>query len=67
MTDNKDINEYTLKVAPTDFNGKTNDSIKQAYWEERKKLDNKIADVEYQLTCLKEIKKKSIESLKEKA
>ena len=54
-------------VAPTDFNGKTNDSIKQAYWEERKKLDNKIADVEYQLTCLKEIKKKSIESLKEKA
>ena len=67
MTQNNDINEYTLTVAPMDFNGKTNDSIKQAYWEERKKLDNKIADVEYQLACLKEIKKKSIESLKEKA
>ena len=67
MTQNKDINEYTLMVAPMDFNGKTNDPIKQAYWEERKKLDNKIADVEYQLACLKEIKKKSIESLKEKA
>ena len=67
MTDNKDINEYTLMVAPMDFNAKDSDSIKQAYWEERKKLDNKIADVEYQLTCLKEIKKKSIESLKEKA
>ena len=46
---------------------KESDSIKQAYWEERKKLDNKIADVEYQLACLREIKKKSIESLKEKA
>ena len=27
MTDNKDINEYTLMEAPTDFNGKTNESI----------------------------------------
>jgi hypothetical protein len=50
-------------VAPMDFNAKDNEEIKQAYWEERKKLDNKIADVEYQLTCLKEIKNKSIESL----
>ena len=67
MTDNNTINEYTLTEAPKAFNGQTHIHTKQAYWEERKKLDNKIADVEYQLTCLKEIKKKSIESLKEKA